>query len=597
MNKKILEKYYMVNSIVEQIDDYELNALSAFLCDRIKNIDSYVMMFGETSSGKSTIINGLMREDALFVSSAPSTAAITEVEFKDEISENSFYAINKDATIEKIDNKVFNDLLKNPDKDLQRLKLVTKTTKYDLSNMRLFDTPGYGSIIDEHDEVLKEFIPNSDIIIYTINYRIGVQENDYAFLKFLKELTRDNIEIILLINRCPENINKSDRRIIEIQRYIFDILHNDIKTFFIKNEFVEDGYPLPLAEELWTYIEKIINSPKRLEVLEEAFEQYIIELLGKCEILIEKEYQNIKLSQNDKEKTKALSDKFMNNVEKLIPTLIEPTFDKLIKSIPNKLKSSKYNIESSVMSSIDKVSTISMEENITYVSNHLLPYSTFTETLELKRYIEITLEELNEKVNDYLNAEIIQFNKDIEICFSTELELATKSMGKKVGTEFVKGGLTKYFVSFGGAGGAGAGVANAASHTLKVAGDFFGKTFTRETHNTLKRVLAKIGATSVRSIANAATVIVELLSVIIEYGTWKAKLKKKAGIAINDWHNEIFSVINEDIIKLKKENIDTLKSIIKDQTSKYEYNEQVKDEKEITTLVQNLKNIKDQLGV
>lgn len=112
MNKRILENYNLVNSIIEKTEDKELKVLSAFLGDRIRNIDSYVLMLGETSSGKSSIINGLMDENTLFVSSTPSTGSITEVEFKDEIIENQLYAINKDATIERIDNDVFDQLLK-----------------------------------------------------------------------------------------------------------------------------------------------------------------------------------------------------------------------------------------------------------------------------------------------------------------------------------------------------------------------------------------------------------------------------------------------------------------------------------------------------
>ena len=240
MNNRLIEKYNLVNSLVEKIGDKNLIALSKFLKNRIMNVDSYVMMLGETSSGKSTIINGLMEENVLYVSSAPSTGAITEVEFKADVMENEFYAINKDATIEKIDFDIFNDLLKEPDNELERVKVVSKSSKYNLDNMRLFDTPGYGSIVKEHEEILKEFIPNSDVIIYTVNYRIGIQENDYAFLGFLKELIRDDVKILLLINRCPGKVNKSDRRVAEILRYVNDILHEDIPVFFVETERLED---------------------------------------------------------------------------------------------------------------------------------------------------------------------------------------------------------------------------------------------------------------------------------------------------------------------------------------------------------------------
>lgn len=599
MDKSIQNKYNLVNSLVENINDEELKSLSTFLGDRIDNLDSYVMMLGETSCGKSSIINGLMGENNLFVSAAPSTGAITEVEFKDNVSNKEYYAINKNATIEEINKNVFEELTKKPDEELKRLKLITKSPEYKFSNMRLFDTPGYGSIIKEHEEVLKEFIPNSDIIIYTVNYKIGIQENDYAFLGFLKELIRDDVELILVINRCPESINDSNRRVVEIKKYISDIIHDNIPTFLIKSERCEDenSYPLPKCEELWSYVEGILNSDKRVKILNEVFSQYIGELLQRCEIEIEKRYENIKLSQEEKEKIKQRSDRFIRNIESIKPNLIDPTFEKLIDSLDIKLKVAQENINNKIDKSIESNSNGKMDETIPFISNHLLPYFTQQEVTEIKRYIEIVLEDLNDRINDYLNTEITQFNKDIDICFSTATELAGKKIGKDIGKRVIDGGLVKYFSKFGGNGKAGAGVANAASHYLKVIGDMGGKKFSLATHNALKKKLSQIGATSMRAISNASVVIVELLSVIIEYSTWKSKLKKKTHKATDEWYNECLKLMKNDLLELKEENIEILTDIIKEEKNLYNYSDIADDEKEIKVLYNKLNQVKLELGV
>ncbi|WP_373897755.1 dynamin family protein [Haloimpatiens sp. FM7315] len=599
MNNKLSEKYNLINSLVEKIDDEKLNVLSKFLKNRIMNVDSYVMMLGETSSGKSTIINGLMQENVLFVSSAPSTGAITEVEFKADVKENEFYAINKDATIEEIDCDMFNELLKEPDDKLERVKLVTKSTKYKLDNMRLFDTPGYGSIVKAHEEILKEFIPNSDVIIYTVNYRIGIQENDYAFLGFLKELVRDDVEILLLINRCPAKVSKSDRRVAEILRYVNDILHDDIPVFFVETERLEDedAYPLPQATSLWSYVEKLINSLEREKVLEEVFNGYILDLFYKCEAEIENRYENIKLSQELKDEIRNCSKAFVDNVNNLIPNDISPTFDRLKESIPKELESARNKAEKKVITSIKNMDKISMDEMIPYVNNHLLPFSIQQETLEVKRYLEIELNDLNDRINDYLNTQLMEFNKEISICFSTVTEFAAKGMGKKIGNKALTGGLTRYFAGFGGVGGSGAGVANAASHALKATGDIFGKTFSRQTHNALKHTLRKIGATSSKAISTAAVVIIELATVIIDYNTWQGKLKTKVTKAIDEWYSETLNNIQEDLEKLKAENIDTLNAIVAEELEIYNYKEEISNETETVKLIDMLEEIKQKIGV
>lgn len=599
MNKNIQEMYNKVNSLVEKIDDEGLTHLSRFLGDRIYNLDTYVIMLGETSSGKSTIINGLMQENNLFISAAPSTGTITEVEFKNNILQKEFYAINKDATIEKIDKEIFDELIKKPDEDLKRLKLVTKSPDYKFSNMRLFDTPGYGSIIKEHEEVLKDFIPNSDSVIYTVNYKIGIQNNDYGFLSFLRELIRDDVEIILVINRCPKRVKdlEIDKRVVEIKKIIKDILHQETYTVLVRAETCEDEYPLPKCEGLWNYIEKNLNSPKRINMIENICTQYIFELLYMCEEEIEKRYQNIKLSKDIKEKIKGSLEAFIEKTETIVPEMIEPTFDKLIDSLDDKFNTAKKNIKKNTSQSIENIDNIRKEETIAYISNHLLPYSTEIEVNEIKRYIEITLEDLNNKINDYLNSEIIKFNKDIEIYFSSTIELAGKQLGKNIGKNFVDVGLKGYFAKFGGQGGAGAGIANAASHYLKVVGDIFNKKFSLATHNALKSGLKKMGATSLKFISNVAIVFVELVTLTIDYSTWKGKLIGKIDVAVDDWSNQSLDAIKKDLLKLKDENIDILRNIVDEQRNKFDYSEEIPDEKETIELIDTLEKIKSELGV
>ena len=107
----------------------------------------------------------------------------------------------------------------------------------------------------------------------------------------------------------------------------------------------------------------IINSPKRIKELEEAFECYTMDLLGKCENLIDKQYNNIKLSNIQKEEIKKRTDELINNINSIIPNLIEPTFDSLIESISKNLAMAKYNVERKVLTSIDNVSTANGLDN------------------------------------------------------------------------------------------------------------------------------------------------------------------------------------------------------------------------------------------
>ena len=124
-------------------------------------------------------------------------------------------------------------------------------------------------------------------------------------------------------------------------------------------------------------------------------------------------------------------------------------------------------------------------------------------------------------------------------------------------------GLLKYFSKFGGNGGAGAGMANAASHALKQVGDLFGHTFKRETHNALKTVMKKIGLTSTKAISTAVSGVLEIATIAFEYGTWKPSLISKVKKGLESWESETVTLVQKDMDKLEAENIDNISVIAK----------------------------------
>ncbi|MCF0194161.1 MAG: dynamin family protein [Bacteroidaceae bacterium] len=558
-----INKLEKLGQLVSMTDNAEIEAMSKFLYERIKHPDSYVVFLGETSSGKSSIINGLLNAPVLPMKANPTTAAITEIELNNEVSDAQYYAINKNATIEKIDRNLFLELSEKPDDQLKRLKVITHNDQIALDHLRIFDTPGYGSIVAEHEEVLKEFLPNSDIIIYTVNYKIGIQDEDYAFLGFLRELIREDVKIFLLINRCPEGIDEKSPKIRSITRFVSDILTIDPTVFTVPN-IVNDGqngHPLPHSTALWASVGKVLNSPERIKILGHAFDQYIEDLYHECYKIIESKYLSAKISVEEFEEIKRLKEESAHRIRHAIPTLVIPVFEKIEQKLPSKFDEVRYNVQKRLDNEIDISDRTGMEEMVSYTNSHLLPYTIKTETAEIQNYVDIELEDLNKKVDDYLQKEIVRFNNEITIQLQTNVGAATSSIMAGMLKEVGKNSLQGYFATFGGMGGANAGVANVASHLLKKAGDLFGHTFSRATHNGVKHFLSKIGATSMKAVGAAIAVVTELLFVAYQLATWKGTLKNKISKALVKWEDETCVTVIEDLNKLKEENINTIRQI------------------------------------
>lgn len=566
MYENQLNKLRALQPLLEAVESSEINALAKFLYDRICNPDSYLVFLGETSSGKSSIINGLMGEHILPESSIPTTAAITEVELCKDITENEYLVIDKDASYENISESDFKELCLNPTSNIARLKLRQKNSDSSkrLNHLRIFDTPGYGSIMQEHEEVLKDFLPNSDIIVYTVSYKKGILENDYAFLRFLKELVREDVRIILLINMCPPRTNIDDVRIKEILEYVNSLLH--IEPDVILQPFLasEDGINRPLvrSERLWDLVEKIINSPQRVEYMGEVFDSYIWELYEKCDAIIQNRYLAAKLSEEEYETYKKAQLEMGSNIRKAIDLYVHPTFDRIRKNLPEKMNSAEKQITSILHREIDNSDSMKRDDTRNYLNAFYIPHTINTVSKDtILFYTETELEDLNKIVDDYIQKEIVNLDTKIKTISESHVEKQVQNiMGgiiQRAGTR----GLGGYFAQFGGAGGANAGMANAASHFLKKAGDLFNKKFSRETHNALKHYMAKFGATSMKTVAVALAVFVEIAFAVYDIATFKSKFKKATDESIAKWKYETLPLYLRDLVKLEDENIDTLRQI------------------------------------
>lgn len=553
--------------IIKIADNPETTALFRFLVDRIKTPDSYVVMLGETSSGKSSVINGILGQPILPVSARPSTGTISEIMFSDKANEIAYYECTKDANLNVISKQDFEKLSWTPKKSTSRLRVVVPSTDFN-PGLRLFDTPGYNSIVEEHEEILRDFLPNADAVIYTVNFRIGIQNEDFTFLRFLRELIGEDIPIVVVINRCPKGTELNNKRIKEIAKYVKDIIGRTPEIFLIPTVVPEyEGAPvLPVNEKLWGYITTALNSDARHDKIAAAFDGFIEDLFNQCDGIIKRRLAQALMSEKEIKEMVALHQDYANRLRKAVPDLINPAFSMIAEKIPQKVDVVSREVKEIVFDDIESSDRLDMEEEVAFINSHLMPFTIQIKGKEIiQRYIEVELNDLNKRVDDFIQKETIKFNDKIAIQLKTCTDVAiqgilAKGMGKLGANQ-----LAAYVVQFGGAGGVNAGFANAASHLLKKTGDFFGKTFSRATHNNLKHFLAKIGATSAKKVGGAIAVIAELLVFAVEVSVWKVRLRSKVEKALGKWRTETLPEIRKDLDKLRVQNVTTIMTIAEEQ--------------------------------
>ena len=222
----VLEKNW---DLLEKSPDEKMLPAMKLLHEHLVNPRSYVTLAGETSSGKSTLINAFLKRKFLSAKARPTTGTVTWIDYGTSDSEK-LYAINRDATVEELDYPTFLSLSENPDSDLLRLKADLPGDEDDFRGMNIFDTPGFNSIISEHAEVLKEFLPESDVIVFPVSYRVGFGSSDQQLMNMIYDIGEKfgKIPVILVVNRVPAGIGENDKRIEEIRSHAEDSLHDKV---------------------------------------------------------------------------------------------------------------------------------------------------------------------------------------------------------------------------------------------------------------------------------------------------------------------------------------------------------------------------------
>ena len=228
-----IKRQEKIDSIVKTLGIKDIIDKNSLVKERVVNPSHYVVMLGETSSGKSALINSILEKKIMIESVRPTTGVVAEVVVSDE--EDIWSKVGKDGSITELEKDEFDKLVVNPTSDIHRLRYKGRSKEDKFAGIRLFDTPGYGSLVDYHEDILKEFIPEGDFIVYVVSYRVGLNDDDYQFLKYVGEIISDKVEVILAINMCPKDITEDNKRITEIRKNINECIHRDVETFLIES--------------------------------------------------------------------------------------------------------------------------------------------------------------------------------------------------------------------------------------------------------------------------------------------------------------------------------------------------------------------------
>ncbi|MFW5980941.1 MAG: dynamin family protein [bacterium] len=194
-------------NLSESINNYqsELNILK----DKLSKAMNVVVM-GEVKAGKSTLLNAIIGKKIAPTDVLEATAAISELHYSEE-EKAEIYRENKLVKSASIED-VYNELLDHQDDQEYFSGNIMVSIAYPLESLKEFhlvDTPGLSTITDANADKTRNFIQESDVVLWIFNANhIGQSDVNEE----LANVARMGKPIIAIINRIDE-IDSSPLRV------------------------------------------------------------------------------------------------------------------------------------------------------------------------------------------------------------------------------------------------------------------------------------------------------------------------------------------------------------------------------------------------
>ncbi len=546
-NKEISARLDSAWDVLGESKDPKMLPTMKFLGNHLENPRSYVTFTGETSSGKSTLINSLIGRKFLPAGVRPTTGTVVWLEFGVSDKER-LLAINRDATLEEISESQFCLLSEHPDEGLLRLK--AEMPHDSIKGLSVFDTPGFNAVISEHEEVLKEFLPESDVVVFPVSYRVGFGSSDRRLMELVGDV-RDRfgkLPVILVVNRAPENATSDDKRIKEILLNAEDSLHDKVLLQVVHATMpAEDGTGvLPDTSALWKAICDVTFSAERAAMLTHRFEKMLNSIVEQRVSELDGEIAAAGAGRGALDELNSQIEEFLEN-ESRSYNIVEKYMSKISRELPKLLDHEVAGLLAHAKHEIMASNKwVDVHQCSAFIYGHVLPFGTTGVVKNVEEYLRGVFDRMDEELSEMANLAIRHINDRAQTIEDPKIGTLLSNLGMRIGQR-VAGEMASTAVrSVGGVGGAAAGFGNVAKMAVKHIGKLFGTTFGREVYVNIGKIFTK---RMVQTMSVCLQAVTELAFFAWDACHWQSELVQKVSNTLSGWRDEVSGQIEGKMIE------------------------------------------------
>lgn len=551
--------------LLEAAGDEERGAMARLIWQRLAFPQAYVTVVGETSTGKSSLVNALLVQPVLPVSARPTTGIVTHIACRDEPVPR-LLAIYRDATQEFIDEAQFHKLSLNPGQDLLRLQARVAPKSAAQIGLHVFDTPGYNAMLSRHEEVLMTFLPQSDVIVFVVGHRTGFGQIDQDLFEAVAAATAHDkdIPLLLVVNRAPQGCDASDKRVAEIRRLAEDGLKRPMCLQIVPSTKVAaangtiEHRPMA-ADSLWDEVRRLAFDMQRLEEVQLKLEQQLLQLIDEVDAAAERDETRFMANPEERQAIegalafmrKAKTDS-LREIDATI-ALLEAALPRLVNGLVDRTKPI---IEAEILAS-DR--WLGQADCAQWIAGHCLPFEVQAIGRAIEAYIAIEIEALNQRLEEIANTAIAELDKTVALRKEDPARRFALNLVSTLGQRLAGKALNSMLRGLGGVGGAAAGAGNLVKMMVSRVGRLFGKQFGREIYNQIGRTFSK---KMLERLNIAAQVLIEVVTFVREGMTWQDQLTKSSHEALEEWRSEVLKdMLVHHIPQIRQANRDIVSAL------------------------------------
>jgi hypothetical protein len=530
-------------------DLLDRRAAARLLGVRLRQPQSYVTLAGETSTGKSTLLNALLGENLLPVDAPPTTGLVTQVVLNGAAAPR-FFLIRRDATQEERGRDDFRAALACPPADVLRAQVRCPAPAGAPRGLNVFDTPGFNSLVERHGAALREFLPHSDVVVFVVGHRTGFGAADRALLELVRGCTAADPElpILLAVNRVPPGAGPGDERVAEMLAAVTDCLGGARPELLLvpavpppPDDTPEAEPPIPDAGALWRRVAQIVDAPERRVAVRRRLRGALLELVRDADAALARRELAIAASAEEvaliRERRAALAGAQQGSLE-----AIDETMGRLETLVPALVRRAVERAQEALAADIARSGKWTGAEDCTaWLTGHALPFAVRGVARAVEELVGEELRRLDERLAEYGNAAVMELGRDIQVRGSASADFL-KSLALTLGRRLGGQGVQAIFRGVGGVGGAAAGSGNVVKMIVSRVGRLFGKTFSREVYNQIgrtftKRFLARLNV--------AVVLVVEVVGLFWEVHHWQGRVTERIRKALDEWAEQA----TEDLLR------------------------------------------------